>query len=45
MLALVATLKPLAAQIKQLDRQLAAALRAHPDGQIFLSLFRGPDSS
>ena len=43
-LALVATLKPLAAEIKQLDRQLAAALRAHPDGQIFRSLFRGPDS-
>ena len=34
----------LSAQIKELDRQIATALRAHPDGQIFRSLFRGPDS-
>ena len=40
MLALVATLKPLVEQIKTLERQVAAAVRAHPDGAIFLSLFR-----
>jgi transposase len=39
-LALVATLTPLAEQIRQLDRQIAAAVRAHPDGEIFLSLFK-----
>ena len=44
MLALVATLKPLVAQIKALDRQIASALREHPDGEIFLSLFKDPDS-
>ena len=43
-LALVATIKPLVAQIGQLDRQIATALRAHPDGEIFLSLFKDPDS-
>ena len=43
-LGLVATLKTLVAQIKQLDRQIAAAVRAHPDGEIFLSLFKDPDS-
>jgi transposase len=44
-LALVATLTPLAEQIRQLDRQIAAAVRAHPDGEIFLSLFKSPDST
>ena len=44
MLALVATLKPLVAQIKTLEQQIARALRAHPDGPIFLSLFRDPKS-
>jgi hypothetical protein len=34
-LALVATLKSLLAQIKALDLQLATALREHPDGEIF----------
>ena len=43
-LALVATLKPLVAQIKTLEQQIARALRAHPDGPIFLSLFRDPKS-
>ncbi len=43
-LALVATIKPLVAQIGQLDRQIATALREHPDGEIFLSLFKDPDS-
>ena len=44
MLALVAAITPLVAQIKQLDRQIATALREHPDGEIFTSLFKGPDS-
>ena len=43
-LALVATLKPLVEQIKLLTSQIAGALRAHDDGQIFLSLFRDPKS-
>jgi transposase len=43
-LALVAAITPLVAQIKQLDRQIATALREHPDGEIFTSLFKGPDS-
>ena len=40
-LALVATLTPLVVQIRGLERQIAAAVRAHPDGEIFLSLFKG----
>jgi hypothetical protein len=40
-LALVATLTPLVAQIRELERQIATAVRAHPDGEIFLSLFKG----
>ena len=43
-LSLVAMLKALRAQIKELERQIASGLRAHPDGQIFRSLFKGPDS-
>jgi transposase len=43
-LALVTTLKPLVAQIKELERQIATAVRAHPDGEIFLSLFKHPRS-
>jgi transposase len=43
-LALVAAIKPLVAQIRQLDRQIATALHEHPDGEIFLSLFKDPDS-
>ena len=43
-LALVAALKPLVAQIKQLERQIATAVRSHPDGEIFLSLFKDPYS-
>jgi transposase len=43
-LSLVATLTPLVCQIRQLERQIAAAVRAHPDGAIFLSLFRSPNS-
>jgi transposase len=40
-LTLVATLRTLNAQIKQLERQIATAISEHPDGQIFLSLFKG----
>jgi transposase len=43
-LAMVAAIEPLVAQIRQLDRQIATALREHPDGEIFLSLFKDPDS-
>ena len=43
-LALVAALKPLVAEIKALERQIATAVRAHPDSEIFLSLFRSPKS-
>ena len=40
----VAALKPLVAQIKTLERQIAHALIEHPDGEIFRSLFRDPNS-
>jgi transposase len=43
-LALVAALKPLVEQIRLLTSQIAGAVRAHDDGQIFLSLFRDPKS-
>jgi transposase len=43
-LALVAALETLSRQVKQLDRQIATAVRAHPDGAIFLSLFKGADT-
>ena len=43
-LALVAALQPLVAQIKQLNEQIATALREHPDGESFTSLFRDPRS-
>lgn len=43
-LALVTALKPLVEQIKLLTSEIAGALRAHDDGQIFLSLFRDPKS-
>ena len=43
-LSLVATIKTLNEQIKQLERQIATAIREHPDGAIFLSLFKKPSS-
>jgi transposase len=43
-LALVAALKPLVQQIKTLERQIAHTINEHPDGAIFLSLFRDPKS-
>ena len=41
-LGLVAALRPLVEQIKLVTSQIAGAIRGHPDGQIFLSLFRDP---
>jgi hypothetical protein len=41
-LSLVAALKPLVEQIGVLDSRIADAVRAHPDGEVFLSLFRDP---
>jgi transposase len=43
-LGLVAALKPIVEQIKLLTSQIRGALDTHPDGQIFRSLFRDPDS-
>jgi transposase len=43
-LSLVAMLKPLIAQIKQLEREIATALKQHPDGDLFRALFRDPNS-
>jgi len=40
-LGLVATIKTLGMQITELERQIATAIREHPDGQIFTSLFKG----
>ena len=43
-LSLVAALEPIVAAIHQLERQIATAIREHPDGEIFLSLYRSPRS-
>lgn len=43
-LSLVALLTTLVEQIKLLRSQIASAVHAHPDGEIFLSLFRDPKS-
>jgi transposase len=43
-LGLVAALKPIVAQIRELTSQIAGAVRSHPDGQIFLPLFKDPKS-
>ena len=43
-LALVATLRALNEQINSLERQIATAVREHPDGAIFLSLFKKRNS-
>jgi hypothetical protein len=40
-LTLVSMIKLVGEQIKELERQIAAAIREHPDGEIFLSLFKG----
>ncbi len=43
-LALVAALRPIVEQIRLLTSEIAHAVRAHPDGEIFLSLFKDPKS-
>jgi transposase len=43
-IGLVAALRPIVEQISQLTGQIAGAVRAHPDGEIFRSLFRDPKS-
>jgi hypothetical protein len=44
-LGLVGILKALVERIKRLDDEIAKSVRAHPDGGIFLSLFRGKDTT
>lgn len=44
-LSLVAAPRPIVEQIKLLSSQIAGAVRAHPDGEIFLSLFRDPKAT
>jgi transposase len=44
-LSLVAALKTLVEQIRMLDSRIACAVRSHPDGEVFLSLFRNPGST
>ncbi len=44
-LALVAALGPLVEQIGLLSSQIAHAVRVHPDGHVFLSLFRDPKAT
>jgi transposase len=43
-LALVAALRALVEQIGQLTSEIAHTIRSHPDGPIFLSFFRRPES-
>src|SRR5207248_10539307 len=43
-LTFVAMIRTLNAQIKDLERQIRTQLHTHPDGQIFLSLFKSPTS-
>ncbi len=43
-LSYVAMIRTLNAQIKQLERDIRTLVRAHPDGRIFLSLFKSPAS-
>jgi transposase len=43
-LALVAALKPIVSKIAELTYEIAHRVRAHPDGHVFLSLFRDPKS-
>lgn len=43
-LALVTALRPLVTKIAELTAEIAHHVRSHPDGQIFLSLFKDPKS-
>jgi transposase len=44
-LALVAALRTLLEQIRLSEERIARAVRAHPDGEVFLSLFRSSKST
>jgi transposase len=44
-LSLVATLRPLVQQIRLMSSEIAGAIREHPDGAIFLPIFRDPKST
>lgn len=44
-LSLVVALRSLVAGIKELSARIARAVRSHPDGHLFLSLFRSPRST
>jgi hypothetical protein len=44
-LALLAALRPIVEQIGMLESRIADAVRVHPDGEIFLSLFRNSAST
>lgn len=43
-LGLVAALRPIVGQIRELTAQIAHAVRSHCDGQVFLPLFKDPKS-
>jgi transposase len=43
-LGLVAALRPIVSQIAELTAEIGGAVRAHPDGRIFLSFFKDPKS-
>ncbi|HWO82216.1 MAG TPA: hypothetical protein VNM38_00300 [Solirubrobacterales bacterium] len=43
-LGLVAALRPIVAQIRELTSQIAGAVRAHSDARVFLPLFKDPKS-
>jgi transposase len=43
-LSFVAIVRTLNAQIKDLEREIRARMRTHPDGPLFLSLFKSPAS-
>ena len=44
MLALIAAIHPIVAKITELTAEIAHRVRSHPDGEIFLSLFKDPKS-
>ncbi len=43
-LGFVQVVRTLNAQVKQLEAEIRVQVRAHPDGRIFLSLFKSPNS-
>jgi transposase len=44
-LGLVAALRPIVTQIAELSSQISGAVRSHPDGRVFLPLFKDPKST